>query len=289
MSVFASALFGMLSGSSVANAVTVGSLTIPAMIRLGYPRHFAGAVEAASSTGGQITPPIMGAAAFLMIEFLNLPYQTIIIAAIVPAFMHFFGVFMQVHFEAKRTGLRGLTPDELPDLRKRARRQLADADPARAADRDHRHRARRPTSRRSPASRRRRSSGFFTTRGRTTPAQWVALAVGHAVLLALITGQFGEYNVYVFLAMLPVVWLVHRSIAAKSRIAKRDLVEAFETGAKYALAVGAAAATVGHRDRRRHADRRGLQAFVHRHVRRADDRLDGDGDPADRDSSRRRR
>ena len=78
------------------------------MIRLGYPRHFAGAVEAASSTGGQITPPIMGAAAFLMIEFLNLPYQTIIIAAIVPAFMHFFGVFMQVHFEAKRTGLRGL-------------------------------------------------------------------------------------------------------------------------------------------------------------------------------------
>src|SRR3954470_6267103 len=94
VSVFASALFGMLSGSSVANAVTVGSLTIPAMIRLGYPRHFAGGVEAASSTGGQITPPIMGAAAFLMIEFLNLPYQTIIIAAIVPAFMHFFGVFM---------------------------------------------------------------------------------------------------------------------------------------------------------------------------------------------------
>ncbi len=109
VSVFASAMFGMLSGSSVANAVTVGSLTIPAMIRLGYPRHFAGAVEAASCTGGQITPPIMGAAAFLMIEFLNLPYQTIIIAAIVPAFMHFFGVFMQVHFEAKRTGLRGLT------------------------------------------------------------------------------------------------------------------------------------------------------------------------------------
>ena len=118
VSVFASALFGMLSGSSVANAVTVGSLTIPAMIRLGYPRHFAGGVEAASSTGGQITPPIMGAAAFLMIEFLNLPYSTIIIAAIVPAFMHFFGVFMQVHFEAKNKGLRGLTKEELPDLPK---------------------------------------------------------------------------------------------------------------------------------------------------------------------------
>ena len=104
VSVFGSAMFGMLSGSSVANAVTVGSLTIPAMIRLGYPRHFAAAVEAAASTGGQITPPIMGAAAFLMIEFLGLPYQTIIIAAIVPAFMHFFGVFMQVHFEAKKHG-----------------------------------------------------------------------------------------------------------------------------------------------------------------------------------------
>ena len=123
VSVFGSAMFGMLSGSSVANAVTVGSLTIPAMIRVGYPRHFAAAVEAAASTGGQITPPVMGAAAFLMIEFLGLPYQTIILAAIVPAFMHFFGVFMQVHFEAKRTGLRGLTADELPSLRDSFRRR----------------------------------------------------------------------------------------------------------------------------------------------------------------------
>src|SRR3546814_2558804 len=89
----------MISGSSVANTVTVGSLTIPAMIRLGYKRHFAAAVESASSTGGQITPPIMGAAAFLMIEFLGLPYTTIILAALVPAFMHFFGVLIQVHFE----------------------------------------------------------------------------------------------------------------------------------------------------------------------------------------------
>jgi TRAP-type uncharacterized transport system fused permease subunit len=78
VSVFGSAMFGTLSGSSVANAVTVGSLTIPAMIRVGYKREFAGAVEAASSTGGQITPPVLGAAAFLMIEFLSVPYQTII-------------------------------------------------------------------------------------------------------------------------------------------------------------------------------------------------------------------
>jgi TRAP transporter 4TM/12TM fusion protein len=79
VSIFGSALFGMISGSSVANTVTVGSLTIPAMIRLGYKKHFAAAVEAASSTGGQVTPPIMGAAAFLMIEFLELPYTTIIL------------------------------------------------------------------------------------------------------------------------------------------------------------------------------------------------------------------
>jgi TRAP transporter 4TM/12TM fusion protein len=123
VSVFGSGLFGMLSGSSVANAVTVGSLTIPAMIRVGYKREFAGAVEAASSTGGQITPPVLGAAAFLMIEFLSVPYHTIIAAAAVPAFMHFFGVFMQVHFEAKRDGLRGLTREEMPNLRDSLRRR----------------------------------------------------------------------------------------------------------------------------------------------------------------------
>src|SRR3546814_12040366 len=91
VSIFGSALFGMISGSSVANTVTVGSLTIPAMIRLGYKRHFAAAVESASSTGGQIPPPIMGAAAFLMIEFLGLPYPTILLAALVTAFLPFFG------------------------------------------------------------------------------------------------------------------------------------------------------------------------------------------------------
>ena len=83
VSIFGSGLFGMISGSSIANTVTVGSLTIPAMIRVGYARHFAGAVEAAAATGGQITPPIMGAAAFLMVEYLAVPYQTIIVAAIV--------------------------------------------------------------------------------------------------------------------------------------------------------------------------------------------------------------
>ena len=109
--------------------MTVGSLTIPAMIRIGYPRHFAGAVEAAAATGGQITPPIMGAAAFLMVEYLAVPYQTIILAAIVPAFMHFFGVFCQVHFEAKKHGMRGLPRDELPQRARRHPPRLADAMP----------------------------------------------------------------------------------------------------------------------------------------------------------------
>jgi len=117
VSIFASGLFGMISGSSIANTVTVGSLTIPMMIRIGYPRHFAGAVESTAATGGQITPPIMGAAAFLMIEYLNVPYTTIILAAIVPAFMHFFGVLCQVHFEAHKLGMRGVPAAELPKVK----------------------------------------------------------------------------------------------------------------------------------------------------------------------------
>jgi len=92
VSVFSSALFGMISGSSIANTVTTGALTIPAMKRIGYRPHFAAAVEATSSTGGQITPPIMGAAAFIMIEFLEMPYHTILLAATVPALMHYLGI-----------------------------------------------------------------------------------------------------------------------------------------------------------------------------------------------------
>ena len=114
VSVISSALLGTISGSSIANTVTTGALTIPAMIKIGFKRHFAAAVEAASSTGGQITPPVMGAVAFLMVEYLGIPLRTILIAAIVPAFMHFFGVLVQVHLEAKRLGIRGLRQEELP-------------------------------------------------------------------------------------------------------------------------------------------------------------------------------
>ncbi len=193
VSVFGSAMFGMISGSSVANAVTVGSLTIPAMIRVGYPRHFAAGVEAAASTGGQITPPIMGAAAFLMIEFLGIPYQQIAIAAIFPAALYFFGLFMQVHFEAKREGLRGLTPEEMPKLKQSFKIRWPTLIP------------------------------LFLLIGVLASGRTPYLAAFAGITGCIIVGLLSPYQ----------------------RLRWRDLYEAFETGAKYALAVGAAAGAVG--------------------------------------------
>jgi TRAP transporter 4TM/12TM fusion protein len=238
VSIFGSGLFGMISGSSIANTVTVGSLTIPAMIRLGYPRHFAGAVESTAATGGQITPPIMGAAAFLMVEFLNLPYQTIVIAAIVPAFMHFFGVFCQVHFEAKKLGMRGLSAAELPNAWAVVKRDW-------------------PTSVPLFILLIVLFSGF-------TPylaAFWgitacvvirltdrnAAIAVGLLVALAteVYIGILTEW-----IGLLPLIAAcigVSAYSGWRARDAKRlhDVLDAFVTGAKYAIGVGAAAATVG--------------------------------------------
>ncbi|MBR5468513.1 MAG: TRAP transporter permease [Firmicutes bacterium] len=114
VAVIASALQGMISGSSVANTVGSGSFTIPMMKKTGYPPEFAAAVEAAASTGGQIMPPIMGAAAFLMAEMTGVPYSKIVIAAILPAFLYFSGIFLMVHFEAKKLGLRGLSKEDVP-------------------------------------------------------------------------------------------------------------------------------------------------------------------------------
>lgn len=116
VSVVSSAFFGTISGSSIANTVSTGSLTIPNMKKMGYPGHLAGGVEAASSAGGQITPPIMGAAAFIMAEFLEVPYTTIVIAAAIPAAMHYIGVLCIVHFQAKRLGLKGVPQEEIPRL-----------------------------------------------------------------------------------------------------------------------------------------------------------------------------
>ncbi|NLI81271.1 MAG: TRAP transporter permease [Deltaproteobacteria bacterium] len=114
VAVVTSALEGMVSGSSVANTVESGSFTIPMMKRLGYRPEFAAAVEASASTGGQIMPPIMGAAAFIMAEFINIPYLEIAKAAAIPACLYFLGVFIEVHFEARRCKLRGMSRDELP-------------------------------------------------------------------------------------------------------------------------------------------------------------------------------
>jgi len=117
VSVISSALCGMVSGSSVGNTVTTGSITIPLMKKTGFPGEFAGAVEAASSTGGQIMPPIMGAAAFLMAEMIGVSYSSIVVRSILPAILYFLGIFLMVHFRAKRLGLRGLTKEELPKAR----------------------------------------------------------------------------------------------------------------------------------------------------------------------------
>lgn len=114
VAVISSALQGMISGSSVANTVGSGSFTIPMMKKTGYAPEFAAAVEAAASTGGQIMPPIMGAAAFLMAEMTGYQYSEIVIAAILPAFLYFTGIFLMVHFEAKRLGLRGLSKEDIP-------------------------------------------------------------------------------------------------------------------------------------------------------------------------------
>jgi len=118
VAVISSALCGMVSGSSVGNTVTTGSVTIPMMKKTGYKGEFAGAVEAAASTGGQIMPPIMGAAAFLMAEYMGIPYGQVALKAILPAVLYFTGIFVVVHLEAKRLGLKGIAKEDLPKFLK---------------------------------------------------------------------------------------------------------------------------------------------------------------------------
>lgn len=193
VAVLSSAMFGTISGSSIANTVTTGSLTIPAMKRIGYRAHFAGAVEAAASAGGQITPPIMGAAAFVMIEFLEIPLTTLLIAAAVPAAMHFWGVFVQVHFEAKRLGLKGMPEAEIPRLW--------------------------PTVRDG----------------------WPTVIPLVALVWVIVDGYTPYLAAFVGITLCIAVGFLN----PRHRMTPRDLWDAFDTGARYALAVGAAAAAVG--------------------------------------------
>jgi TRAP-type uncharacterized transport system fused permease subunit len=114
--VLASAFLGMVSGSATANVVTTGSFTIPMMKRLGYRARFAGAVEACASSGGQITPPIMGAAAFIIAEFMNVSYLVVITAAVIPALLYFATVYFMVHLEAEKNGIPRIPKEDLPRL-----------------------------------------------------------------------------------------------------------------------------------------------------------------------------
>ncbi len=115
VAVIGSGLLGMISGSAVGNVVTTGAVTIPLMKKTGYRPHFAGAIEAVASTGGLFAPPVMGAAGFIMAEFLGIPYSTVMLAAIIPAILYYITIFMVVHFEAKRVGLTGISKENIPN------------------------------------------------------------------------------------------------------------------------------------------------------------------------------
>ena len=193
VAIFSSAMLGMISGSSIANTVTTGSLTIPAMKKVGYEPHFAAAVEATSSTGGQITPPIMGAAAFIMVEFLEIPYRDVLLAALFPAALHYFGIFIMVHLEAKRLGLRGLTTAEMPKL-------LA-----------------------------------------VLSKHWLTVAPLFILIYLIVSGRTPDYAAVWGIIACVVVGFAN----PKDRLTISGFIEALATGAKYALAVGAAAAAVG--------------------------------------------
>ncbi len=116
VAIISSGFFGMLSGSPTSNVLTTGTLTIPTMKRCGYPAAYAGAVEACASTGGALMPPVMGAAAFIMANFLNVPYADVVVAAFLPAILYYFALFIQTDFYAARNGLKGVAPDEVPNL-----------------------------------------------------------------------------------------------------------------------------------------------------------------------------
>ena len=121
-SVVSSCLMASVSGSAVANVVTTGSFTIPLMKRIGYRPYFAGAVEACSSSGGQIMPPVMGAAAFVIAEFLNIPYLKVAVAGLFPAVIYFFSIFVMVHFEARKRNLATISAAEMPDFKEEVKR-----------------------------------------------------------------------------------------------------------------------------------------------------------------------
>ena len=237
VSVVSSAFFGTISGSSVANTVSTGALTIPNMKRLGYPGHFAGGVEAASSAGGQITPPIMGAAAFIMAEFLEVPYTTIVIAAIFPALLHYVGVFAVVHLMARKLNLQGLAKDMLPKFAEVWRSGWANIIPLLGL--------------------------LIVLFSGYTPFMSAFCGISLSIIVGMARANTPQTLVYPAAFIAFVIWkyigggfdlvmallLCAGSIVGtlnpQERIKIPEMTDAMELGVKYALAVGAASAAVG--------------------------------------------
>ena len=237
VSVVSSAFFGTISGSSVANTVSTGALTIPNMKRLGYPGRFAGGVEAAASAGGQITPPIMGAAAFIMAEFLEVPYTTIVIAAIFPAVLHYTGVFAVVHLMARKLDLQGLAADLLPKFREVWRDGWANLIPLVAL-------LVVLFSGYTPFMSAFCGISLTVIAGasrRDTPWTLAFPAAFIAFVIWKYLGNGFDLTITLLLAGGAILAVFN----PQKRLTMPELSEAVETGVKYALAVGAASAAVG--------------------------------------------
>lgn len=237
VSVVSSAFFGTISGSSVANTVSTGALTIPNMKRLGYPGHFAGGVEAAASAGGQITPPIMGAAAFIMAEFLEVPYTTIVIAAIFPALLHYVGVFTVVHLMARRLNLQGLSRDMLPKFGEVWSKGWANIVPL---------------------------AGLLTVLfSGYTPYMSAFCGISLSIIagmsrvkrpptlvyaaafIAFVAWKYSGGGFDLGMSALLILGAVVATFNPQDPVKLPEMADTFETGVKYALAVGAASAAVG--------------------------------------------
>ena len=237
VSVVSSAFFGTISGSSVANTVSTGALTIPNMKRLGYPGHFAGGVEAAASAGGQITPPIMGAAAFIMAEFLELPYTTIVIAAIFPALLHYVGVFAVVHLMARRLGLKGLSKEALPRLRAVWADGWANIVPLVGL-------LLVLFSGYTPYMSAFCGISLALIAGMSRMREPITLIYPAAFIYFVVWKWFGgAFDLSMSLVL--IAGAVLATFNPQTRVRLRQMVLTFETGVKYALAVGAASAAVG--------------------------------------------
>lgn len=212
VSVISSALMGTVSGSSVANTVGTGSFTIPMMKRIGYRPQFAGAVEAAASTGGQIMPPVMGAAAFLMVDSVGVNYGTIVKAGIIPALLYFAGIYMIIDLESKKHGLMGLAKDKLPKVKKLMS-----------------------------------ESGYLALPLLTIIVVLVgtSLTPAYAALIGMIVAALGGYMKTLFDLIVPGNKPIETIMAQRPGLKGRDYLDALQGGARNVLAVALACGTSG--------------------------------------------